>query len=58
MYNLEQEMKVWEERSNDEFGTLLKSIIELTNDYFASDINEEVENKEPETNSETDSDNK
>ena len=32
--NIEQKMKVWEERSNDEFGKLVKSVIELTNDYF------------------------
>ena len=36
--NIEQEMKIWEERSNDEFGNLLKSVIKLTNDYFSSDI--------------------
>ena len=39
--NIDAEMKLWEERSNDEFGKLLKSIIELTNDYFAPDVDED-----------------
>ena len=39
--NIEQEIKIWEERSNDEFGTLLKSVIKLTNEYFSSDIDED-----------------
>lgn len=39
--NIEQEMKIWEERSNDDFGKLLKSVIKLTNDYFSGDIDED-----------------
>ena len=39
--NIEEEMKIWEERSNDEFGSLLKSVIKLTNEYFSSDIDED-----------------
>ena len=34
--NIEEEMKLWEDRSNDEFGTILKSIRELTKDYLYS----------------------
>ena len=39
--NIEEDMKIWEERSNDEFGSLLKSVIKLTNEYFTSDIDED-----------------
>ena len=39
--NVEEEMKIWEERSNDEFGSLLKSVIKLTNGYFTSDIDKD-----------------
>lgn len=31
---LDEEMKIWEERSNDEFGKILHAIKELTKDYF------------------------
>lgn len=31
---LDEEMKIWEERSNDEFGKILQAIKELTKDYF------------------------
>lgn len=41
MMNIDAEMKLWEERSNDEFGKLLKSIIEHTNDYFISELGED-----------------
>ena len=34
--NIEEEMKLWEDRSNDEFGTILKSIREVTKDYLYS----------------------
>lgn len=37
---LEQEMKLWEERSNDKFGTMLKSLKKATNDYFLEEENE------------------
>lgn len=38
--NIEQEMKLWEERSNDKFGQILKSIKKLTNDYFVAEEDE------------------
>ena len=38
--NIEQEMKLWEERSNDKFGQILKNIKELTNDYFVAEEDE------------------
>jgi len=31
---LDDEMKLWETRSNDEFGKTLRAIRDLTNDYF------------------------
>ena len=31
---LDEEMKLWEIRDNDEFGKTLRAIRELTNDYF------------------------
>ena len=34
--NIEEEMKLWEERANDEFGTILKQIKEATKDYLYS----------------------
>ena len=39
--NIEEEMKIWKERSNDDLGSLLKSVIKLTNEYFSSDIDED-----------------
>ena len=33
---LDEEMKLWETRSNDEFGTLLKKIQKATKDYLYS----------------------
>ena len=33
---LEEEMKLWETRSNDEFGTILKKIQKATKDYLYS----------------------
>lgn len=33
---LDEEMKLWEERSNDEFGQILKKIKKATNDYLYS----------------------
>ena len=38
--NIDEEMKIWEERSNDEFGKILKAIKELTKDYFYSEEDE------------------
>ena len=37
---LDEEMKLWESRSNDEFGTILKALKELTKDYFVSEEDE------------------
>lgn len=37
---LDEEMKIWEDRSNDEFGKILKAIKELTKDYFYSEEDE------------------
>lgn len=33
---LEQQMNLWEERANDEFGTILNKIYEATKDYLYS----------------------
>lgn len=33
---LDEEMKLWEERANDEFGTILNQIKEATKDYLYS----------------------
>lgn len=33
---LDEEMKLWEKRANDEFGTILKQIKEATKDYLYS----------------------
>lgn len=33
---IDEEMKLWEERANDEFGTILKQIKEATKDYLYS----------------------
>ena len=33
---LDEEMKLWEERSNDEFGQILKKIKKATKDYLYS----------------------
>lgn len=33
---IEEEMKLWDERSNDEFGKILKKIDTATRDYFSS----------------------
>ena len=41
MMNIDAEMKLWEDRLNDEFGTLLKSIIKHTDDYFVSELGED-----------------
>jgi len=32
--NIDNEMKIWEERSNDDFGKILQAIKEATKDYF------------------------
>ena len=37
---LDEEMKVWEDRSNDEFGKILRALKELTKDYFVSEEDE------------------
>lgn len=37
---LDEEMKIWEERSNDEFGKVLHAIKELTKDYFVAEEDE------------------
>ena len=37
---LDEEMKLWETRTNDEFGKTLKAIRELTNDYFCVEEDE------------------
>jgi len=37
---LDEEMKLWEERSNDEFGKVLHAIKELTKDYFVAEEDE------------------
>ena len=34
--NLDEEMKLWEERANDEFGHILKKIAKATKDYLYS----------------------
>ena len=34
--NLDEEMKLWEERANDEFGQILKKIANATKDYLYS----------------------
>ena len=34
--NLDKEMKLWEERANDEFGKVLKKIKKATKDYLYS----------------------
>lgn len=34
--NLDEEMKLWEERANDEFGQILKKIAKATKDYLYS----------------------
>ena len=33
---IEKEMQIWEERANDEFGTILKKIRKATKDYLYS----------------------
>lgn len=38
--NIDQEMKLWEKRSNDEFGTILKQIKEACADYFVAEEDE------------------
>ena len=38
--NLDEKMKLWEERANDEFGKILQSIKELTKDYFYAEEDE------------------
>lgn len=38
--NLDEEMKLWKERENDEFGKTLKAIRDLTNDYFCVEEDE------------------
>lgn len=38
--NLDEEMKLWEIRDNDEFGKTLRAIRELTNDYFCVEEDE------------------
>ena len=38
--SLDDEMKLWEDRSNDEFGKVLQAIKELTKDYFAAEEDE------------------
>ena len=37
---LDEEMKLWEIRDNDEFGKTLRAIRELTNDYFCIEKDE------------------
>ena len=37
---LDEEMKLWEIRDNDEFGKTLRAIRELTNDYFCIESDE------------------
>lgn len=37
---IDEEMKLWEERSNDEFGKILKALKELTKDYFVAEEDE------------------
>lgn len=37
---LDEKMKLWEERSNDEFGKILQAIKEATKDYFCADEDE------------------
>lgn len=39
--DIEQEMKLWEERSKDEFGMTIKEIIENTNKFFAPELDED-----------------
>jgi len=34
--NLDEEMKLWEERADDEFGQILKKIANATKDYLYS----------------------
>ena len=34
--NLDEEMKLWEERANDEFGQILKKIAKTTKNYLYS----------------------
>ena len=38
--SLYEEMMIWEERSNDEFGKLLKEIKEHVKDYFVEEEDE------------------
>ena len=38
--NIDEEMKLWEERSNDEFGKVLHAIKKLTKDYFVAEEDE------------------
>lgn len=38
--SLDEEMMIWEERSNDEFGKLLKDIKEHVKDYFVVEEDE------------------
>ena len=37
---IDEEMKLWEIRDNDEFGKTLRAIRELTNDYFCIEKDE------------------
>lgn len=37
---IDEEMKLWEDRSNDEFGKILNTIKELTKDYFCAEPDE------------------
>lgn len=38
---IDEEIKLWEDRSNDEFGKILKSIIKLTDDYFVRELGDD-----------------
>ena len=37
---LDEEMKLWEDRSNDEFGKILRAIKEIVKDYFLTEEDE------------------
>ena len=39
--SLDEEMKLWDTRSNDEFGKTLKAIKELVKDYFVVEEDED-----------------
>lgn len=38
--NIDEEMKLWETRDNDEFGKTLRAIRDLTDDYFPMEKDE------------------